>query len=273
MIYLRDNNGVFEASLDGITWEAVALGTGGGGGVSDHTLLTNIGVNSHAQLDSHVANTALHAGTTDHTALSNIGTNTHAQIDSHIADTGIHGGGGVSDHTLLTNIGVNAHDAIDTHLANTVIHSPIIGEIRAIGHLTVPNNGWVLADGRTINRSSPYGLLLEALGFPYGAGDGKYTCNVPNLNDNFIRGYGYNNLGQTGGAASVAITEAQLATHDHDLTIDVSDTAGSANTLVRGGTKTGELALSTGTTGSSENSIPTLPPFVVCAYIIYVETT
>ena len=45
------------------------------------------------------------AGTTDHTALSNIGTNTHAQIDSHIADTSIHfqEDGGLLFRSVVTN--------------------------------------------------------------------------------------------------------------------------------------------------------------------------
>jgi hypothetical protein len=78
----------------GSTW--ADMGSGGGGGVSDHTLLTNIGVNSHAQLDSHVADATKHftQAEIDHVNVLSRGTNTHAQIDSHIANTGIHGGGG-----------------------------------------------------------------------------------------------------------------------------------------------------------------------------------
>lgn len=94
-IKLRDNAGTLEFSDDGgATWEAV--GTGSGGGVTDHTLLSNIGSLTHQQLDSHVSDATKHftQAEIDHQNLLSRGTNTHAQIDSHIADTGIHGGGG-----------------------------------------------------------------------------------------------------------------------------------------------------------------------------------
>lgn len=47
--------------------------------------------------------------TTDHTALSNIGTNTHAQIDSHIADSTLHFTEGSIDHGSIAGLGDNDH--------------------------------------------------------------------------------------------------------------------------------------------------------------------
>jgi len=56
--------------------------------VTDHTLLTNIGVNTHPQIDAHIADASIHftEASIDHTSISNVGANTHAQIDAHIAD-------------------------------------------------------------------------------------------------------------------------------------------------------------------------------------------
>lgn len=87
----------------------------GGGGVTDHTLLTNIGTSTHPQLDSersssisHRADSTIHftQAQIDHVNILNKGTNTHAQIDTaitnsvnHIADAAIH----FTDSSVLHN--------------------------------------------------------------------------------------------------------------------------------------------------------------------------
>jgi len=88
---------------------------------TDSGEITDVGTNTHTQIDTHIASTAIHftAASVDHTAIQNIGTNSHPAIDTHIASQAIHFTQASIDHTAITNIGTNSHATIDSHIADT----------------------------------------------------------------------------------------------------------------------------------------------------------
>jgi len=115
-------------SSDGTSGQVITTdGSGGltftssGGGVTDHTLLTNIGTNSHSAIDTHIGTAGIHftEASINHLNISNIGTNTHANIDSHIGTTGTHFTEASIDHVNILNKGTNTHATIDSHIAST----------------------------------------------------------------------------------------------------------------------------------------------------------
>ena len=92
--------------------------------------------------------------------------------------------------------------------------------------------GFLECNGQTVSRST-YSALFAIVGTTYGAGDGSSTFLVPNLSDNVAVGKSNNKaLGSTAGAntvqstgnvggstANATLTEAQLASHDHNIPI------------------------------------------------------
>ena len=55
-----------------------------------------------------------------------------------------------------------------------------IGAIQLYMGSSDPGNGWVIANGRALSRSS-YSALFSATGVIYGSGDGSSTFNIPDL--------------------------------------------------------------------------------------------
>lgn len=83
-----------------------------------------------------------------------------------------------------------------------------------------PTTGWLLCDGAAVSRTTQANLFA-AIGTEYGPGDGSTTFNVPDFRGRSIFGAGQGagltlrGRGDTGGAESVVLTEAQLAEHTH----------------------------------------------------------
>ncbi len=114
---------------NGAGWQT--FGPGGGGGVSDHGMLSGLTDPAdhpqyclHADAESITGawTFATHPAGLDHTELANKGTYTHASIDSHLANTSTHFTQAAIDHANILNRGTNSHNAIDVHMANSNIH-------------------------------------------------------------------------------------------------------------------------------------------------------
>jgi hypothetical protein len=247
-VFLRWNetSDRWEFTNDGTTYYNMLIET-----EIDHTNLLSIGTNTHAQIDTHIADGTIHftqaaisiplsqindvtataaevnlldlatltagwvlsadTATTaswkqlSHTLLGDIGVNTHAQIDTHLADGTIHftqaaisiplsqindvtataaevnlldlsaltagwvlratgtttAAWGQLAHGDLSDVGTNTHAQIDTHIGDTSIHFDQIGELSDVVITTVADRHVLVYDGVTDNRWENR-LLVEA---------------------------------------------------------------------------------------------------------------
>lgn len=108
------------------------------------------------------------------------------------------------------------------------------GVINMFGGSQAPS-GSLLCNGAAYSRTA-YPALFAAIGTTYGAGDGATTFNVPNLQGRVPVGAGTGyGLGSTGGAATVALTEAQMPAHAHAGTTSAVGDHAHSNGLGSGG--------------------------------------
>lgn len=145
------NNGKF-LTTDGanILWAAVP------GGITDHLLLSNIGSNTHAQIDSHIVNYSNpHQVTADQVAPTQTGNNGKFLTTDGVNVLWAAVPGGITDHLLLSNIGSNTHAQIDNHIVNySNPHQVTAAQIGAAGVISEINtNGTTTIDWSRISKS------------------------------------------------------------------------------------------------------------------------
>ena len=161
---------------------------------------------------------------------------------------------------------------------------PIGGAMPYFG-TTAPNSAFVFPYGQAISRTT-YSALFTLLSTTFGVGDGSTTFNIPDIRGRVIAGkddmggtsanrltdavsesLNGDTLGDTGGAETHALTEAQLAPHTHTFTANSHDhtftygtlttdtgSGGSTNYRLSGSGGTTQATTATVITGSNANT-------------------
>ena len=101
-----------------------------------------------------------------------------------------------------------------------------VGTITQTARISAPI-GWLLCEGQAVSRTE-YVRLFDAIGTLYGSGDGSTTFNLPNLKGRVPVGKDstqteFDALGETGGAKTHTLTEAQLPGHTHTFSGTTSE--------------------------------------------------
>ncbi len=97
-----------------------------------------------------------------------------------------------------------------------------IGSIVAYAGSEAPQ-GWLLCDG-ALYATSDYPELFEVVEFTYGSNPAKTAFGVPDLTGRVpvgVKPFSWycNELGQTGGEEQVTLTESQMPSHKHDVSV------------------------------------------------------
>jgi microcystin-dependent protein len=120
---------------------------------------------------------------------------------------------------LEAKVGVD-NSAVTTSLDYKVRIGNPVGEIAMWSTNTAPT-GWLLCDGIDKDRSTYSALhsLMQAAGYPFGAGNGSTTFGIPNLLGKFPVGKDasadFDVLGETGGGKTRVLGVSNLPAHNH----------------------------------------------------------
>lgn len=150
-----------------------------------------------------------------------------------------------------------------------------VGSVMMFAGSTAPTN-YLFCRGQAVSRST-YSTLFGIVGTTYGAGDGSTTFNLPNLQTRVVAGLdasgspdaAFDALGETGGAKTHTLVEAEIPPHAHTIAArqdPVSGSLGSLGLSNAGGTITTRTTNATGG-GQPHNN---LQPYIVLNYIIRV---
>jgi microcystin-dependent protein len=129
---------------------------------------------------------------------------------------------------MQAKIGVD-NSAVTTSLDYKVRIGDPVGQISMWATSSAPT-GWLICDGSPVSRSTYSALhtLMQAAGYPYGAGDGSTTFNLPNLKGRVVVGRDaadadWDTLGETRGSKTHTLTISEMPVHSHSTSISGSD--------------------------------------------------
>lgn len=187
-------------------------------------------------------------------------------------------GSGFAHANLQPFLCINYIIALDDAPANRA-GGPVVGEIRMFGGEIAPA-GWTWCNGQALDIQQ-FGGLYSVIGTTYG-GDGRQSFDLPDLRGRVAMQAGYRpglsarQLGESGGAATVALDESQLPPHTHELEAAAAGEASDAGATVvvrnagRVGNDSGNQRLTpidTGTAGA-DNAHSNLQPYLAVNYLI-----
>jgi microcystin-dependent protein len=162
---------------------------------------------------------------------------------------------------------------------------PFVGEIRAFS-FNFPPRGWAACNGQTLPISQNT-ALFALLGFNYG-GNGTTTFQLPNLQSSVAihmgtgTGLSPYDIGQTGGAESVTLTQGQMPTHAHAVDASSALASGgrpSGAVLARSGTDIyaaapdGSTTMNAGMIGTTGSNLPhpNIQPYLALNFCIALQ--
>lgn len=129
--------------------------------------------------------------------------------------------------TFINNLTSNTQfaTALQTTITNLLSTNPTViidglpvGSVMSMGVTGSLGSKWLLCDGSAVSRTTYPELFaaLNALGLPFGNGNGSTTFNIPDLREKNISGTGLSyNLGNSGGNNSITLNTNQLPSHNH----------------------------------------------------------
>ncbi len=136
------------------------------------------------------------------------------------------GAGLIGYYNPATLASTTVKDALDEIYENYQLIPP--GFIGEFGGTSAPD-GWLLCDGTAVSRTT-YAALFAAIGTTWGVGNGSTTFNIPDFRRRVSVGSGGsgtgtlgNATGNTGGAETHTMTEAELVGHTHDLLLTINE--------------------------------------------------